>query len=171
MGIFFGVHGLSSFPNMISIFITSSSTPNYFFISPILFIVSGVILFISAPKLSHFMIEFSETEENSLHITASEKTTRIALLVLGIFIFAQSLPQLIQLSIDVGLYYTNIDEIPEHLRHTQQRWTYLIGPIVKLIISAVLIIGPDKIIGLIARYDQTFKRLESSNKTDAPDRK
>ena len=163
MGIYFGVSGLSSLPNMISIFYESSSSTNYFFISPVLFIVSGIVLIIYAPKLSHFMIEFSEAEENSFHITASEKTTRIAFLVLGVFIFSQSLPQFIQLSIDVGLYYSNIDEVPKHLRYVQQRWTYLIGPVVKLIIAAVLILGPDKIIGFIARYDQTFKRIESSN--------
>ena len=168
MGIYFGVLGLTSLPNITSIFIESSSSPKYFLISPLLLIVSGVVLVIFAPKLSHFVIEFSE-EENSLHITASEKTTRIAFLVLGVFIFAESLPQFIQISIDVGLYYSNIDEVPEHLRYVQQRWTYLIGPIVKLIISAVLIIGPDKIIGIIARYDQTFKRLESSNQRDGSD--
>ena len=114
-----------------------------------------------------FSPEFSF--ENGLHITASEKTTRIALLVLGIFIFAHSLPQLLQISIDVWLYYTNIDDIPKEVRKVQQRWTYLIGPIIKLIISAVLIIGPDKIIGFMARHDQTFKRLKSSNEADEAD--
>jgi hypothetical protein len=163
MGIYFGVLGLSSLPNMIAIFLESSSSQKYFLISPLFLIVSGVVLVIFAPKLSHFIIGFSETEETSFYITASEKTTRIALLVLGVFIFAQTLPQFIQISIDVGLYYSNIDEVPKHLRYVQPRWTYLIGPIVKLIISAVLIIGSDKIIGFIARYDQTFKRLKSSN--------
>lgn len=170
MGIYFGVFGLSSLPNMTSIFLESSNSPKYFLISPLLLIVSGVVLAIFAPRLSKFMIDFSEAEDNSFHITASEKTTRIALLVLGVFIFAQSLPQMIQLSIDVGLYYSKSDEIPEHLRYVQQRWTYLIGPVVKLIISAILIIGPDKIIGFISRYDQTFKRIKSSNQADSPDR-
>ena len=169
MGIYFGVLGLSSLPNMISIFFTSGDRPTYLFLSPALFIICGIVLIIYAPKLSRFMIDFSEAEENGLHITASEKTTRIALLVLGIFIFAHSLPQLLQISIDVWLYYTNIDDIPKEVRKVQQRWTYLIGPIIKLIISAVLIIGPDKIIGFMARHDQTFKRLKSSNEADEAD--
>jgi hypothetical protein len=76
-----------------------------------------------------------------------------------------------QISIDVGLYYSNIDEVPINIRYVQPRWTYLIGPIVKLIISAVLIMGPDKIIGFIARYDQTFKRLEPSDQRDGAKRK
>ena len=166
MGIYFGVLGLSALPNMTSIFLESPNSPKYFFISPLLLIVSGLVLVIFAPRLSHFMIDFSEAKDNSFHITTSEKTTRIALLVLGVFIFAQSLPQMIQISIDVGLYYSKSGEIPEHLRYVQKRWTYLIGPAVKLIISAVLIIGSDKIIDLIARYDQTFKRRESSNQRD-----
>ena len=171
MGIYFGVLGLSALPNMTSIFLESSSSPKYFLISPLFLVVSGVVLVIFAPKLSQFIIGFSEAEETSFHITASEKTTRIALLVLGVFILAQSLPQFIQISIDVGLYYSNTGKIPEHLRYVQQRWIYLIGPIVKLIISATLIIGPDKIIGFIARYDQTFKRIEPSNQRDGADRK
>jgi hypothetical protein len=171
MGIYFGVLGLSALPNMTSIFLESPNSPKFFLISPLFLIFSGVVLIICAPKLSHFIIEFSEAEQSAFHISASEKVTRISLLVLGIFIFAQSLPQFIQLSIDIGLYYSNIEEIPEHLRQTQHRWTYLIGPIIKLCISAVLIIGPDKIIGFIARYDQTFKRIESSNQRDGADRK
>ena len=51
-----------------------------------------------------------------------------------------------------------IDEIPRHLRTQQQRWTTLIGPAVKLVIGEVLIIGPDKIIGFIAKYDESFKK-------------
>ena len=162
MGIYFGVLGLTSVPTIISMF-TSSDGPIYFLLGPALYILSGVILIFYAPKLSRFMIDFSEAEENGLHITASEKTTRIALLVLGIFVFANSLPQLLQLTVDVWLYYANIDEVPKELRATQQRWTYLIGPCVKLIIAAVLIIGPDKIIGFLARHDQTFKRFKSSD--------
>jgi hypothetical protein len=169
MGIYFSVLGLSALPNMTSIFLESSNSPKYFLISPLFLVVSGVFLVILAPKLSRFIIEFSEAEEAGVQITASERTTRIALLVLGIFILAQSLPQFIQISIDVALYYSNTNEIPEHLRYVQQRWAYLIGPVVKLIISAILIIGPDKIIGVISRYDHTLKRIESSNQTDEPD--
>jgi hypothetical protein len=171
MGIYFGVMGISSLTNMASIFFDSSRSPAYLYISPIIFIISGVVLFGYAYKLSHFVIDFSEVEENSIHITASEKTTRIALLVLGIYLFSQALPQFIQSSINIGLYYSNINEIPEDVRHVQKRWIYLIGPIVKLIISTVLIIGPDKIIGLLARYDETFKRVEKSNKANSADTK
>lgn len=171
MGIYFGVLGISSLTNMASIFFDSSKSPTYLYISPILFIISGVVLFGYAPKLSHFIIDFSDAEENSLHITASEKTTRIALLVLGIYILSQALPQFIQSSINIGLYYSNINEIPEDVRYVQKRWIYLIGPIVKLIISTVLIIGPDKIIGLLARYDETFKRVKTSNKANSADTK
>ncbi len=156
---------------MVSIFFDSSKSPTYLYIGPIIFIISGVVLFGYAHKLSRFIIDFSEAEENSLHITASEKTTRIALLVLGIYIFSQAIPEFIQSTINIGLYYSNISEIPEDVRLVQKRWIYLIGPIVNLIISAVLIIGPDKIIGLLARYDDTFKRVKTSNKANSADTK
>ena len=171
MGIYFGVLGLTSLPTMTSMFLTSSDRPIYFLLGPSLYIICGIVLIFYAPRLSRFMIDFSEVEENGLHITTSEKTTRIALLVLGIFIFAQSLPQLLQLSIDVCLYYASIDEVPNHLRNMQQRWTNLIGPVIKLVIAAVLIIGPDKIIGFMARHDQTFRRFKSSTEADKADKK
>lgn len=126
MGIYFGILGLSALPNMAFIFLESSSSPKYFLISPLFLFISAIILVFFAPRLRLFIIGFSEMEETGFHITASEKTTRIALLVLGVFILAQSLPQFIQISIDVGLYYLNTDKVPEHLRYVQQRWTYLI---------------------------------------------
>jgi hypothetical protein len=53
---------------------------------------------------------------------------------------------------------SSIDEFPRHLRTQQQRWIILIGPAVKLVIGVVLIIDPDKIIGFIAKYDESFKK-------------
>jgi hypothetical protein len=163
LGIYFGVFGLSSLPNVISMFFEHSNLSAYFYISPIILITCGTILFIFASNISQYIIDFSEAEESGFHVTVSEQTTRIALLILGIFIFVQALPQLIQLSFDVGLYYINLDEIPEHLRSSQPRWTYLIGPLIKLIMGATLIIGPDKIISVLSRYDETFKKIKSSN--------
>jgi len=162
LGIYFGVFGLSSLPNVISMFIGTSSYSNYFYISPIILIVCGTILFVFAPNISQYIIEFSEAEETGFQITASEQTTRIALLILGIFIFVQSLPQLIQISFDVGLYYINLNESQGHLRTSQPQWTYLIGPLIKIVIGAILILGPDKIIGILSRYDETFKKIKSS---------
>jgi hypothetical protein len=170
LGIYFFILGLSSLPNVFSMFVESLSNISYFFISPIILIVSGFVLYIFAPGIGLHVIQFSEAEEGGLHISASEKTTRIALLVLGIFIFADALPQLIQTSFNVASYYQRIDEIPEHLREAQSRWTYIIGPFIKLIIGTVLIIGPDKVIGFLAKYDDQFKRLKSSNQTNAADR-
>lgn len=164
LGIYFGVLGLSSLPSIISMVTQSSgNTQSYFFIGPVIFIASGLILCIYAKKISRYIVEFSEAEKDEWHITVSEKTTRIALLVLGIYIFTQTLPQLIQLSIEVGLYYKNAAEIPKHLSSIQPRWTYLIGPILKLFISIVLIIGPDKIADLLSKYDDTFRKMNASN--------
>jgi hypothetical protein len=163
LGIYFGVFGLSSLPNVISMFFEASNFSAYFYISPIILIACGSILFIFASKISQYIVAFSEADEGGRPITVSEQTTRIALLILGIFIFAQALPQLIQVSFDVGLYYINFDEIPNHLRSSQPRWTYLIGPLMKFIIGVILILGPDKIVGILSRYDETFKRLRSSN--------
>jgi hypothetical protein len=163
LGIYFVVLGLSSLPSVIAVFSQTSNTELFYYIGPFVFIASGLILFVFANSFSTFIIEFSEAEENDIQITASEKTARIAFIILGIFIFSQALPQLIQVTINVGLYYIRIDELPKHLRGQQPRWTILIGPTIKLFIGVVLIIGSDKIIGFIAKYDDTFKRIKSSN--------
>ena len=81
-----------------------------------MYFVAGSILFISAKRISTYILEFSETDDDSIQITATEQTARIAFIFLGIFIFSHALPQLIQLATDVGLYYVRIDEIPKHLR-------------------------------------------------------
>jgi len=144
-------------------FFKASNFSAYFHISPIVFIVCGSILLIFASKISQYIVTFSEADEGGRHITVSEQTTRIALLVLGIFVLAEALPQLTQICFDVGLYYINFNEIPEHLRSTQPRWVYLVGPLMKFIIGVILILGPDKIIGILSKYDETVKRLRSYN--------
>ena len=164
LSIYLGVIGLSSLPHVSSIFIESDYSPIYIAISPFIFIICSLVLYFKAPKISLFIIDFGNAQEDNIQISASEKTARIALLVVGVFIFVEALPQLIQLSIDVGLYYKDIEKIPKDLRTVQNRWTYLIGPVIKLIISAILIIGPDKAIGVLSKYDSTFKRIQTSNK-------
>jgi hypothetical protein len=158
LGLYFFVLGLGALPGVISMFLRLSQTESYFFIGPMLYLISGVILFVFAPRISSFIIPFSGAREDGLPSGASEQTARIAFIVLGIFIFAQALPQLLQLAIDIGLYYVKMNEIPKHLRAQQKSWTILIGPGIKLAIATVLIIGPDKITGFIAKYDASFKR-------------
>jgi hypothetical protein len=164
LSIYLGAIGLSSLPHVSSIFVESDHSPIYIAITPFILISCSLVLYFKAPRISLFIVDFGSAQEENIQISASEKTARIALLVLGVFIFVNSLPQLIQLSIDVGLYYKDIDKIPKDLRIVQNRWTYLIGPVIKLIFSGILIIGPDKVIGVLSKYDATFERIESSNK-------
>ena len=160
LGIYFFVLGLASLPGIITISFQTANRDIFYIVGPIIYLISGLILFIFAPRISRFIVKFSETEKEGFRITDYEKTARIAFLVLGIFIFAQALPHLIQLSIDVRLYYSRLDEIPKHLRGQQAKWTTIIGPAVKLMISIILIIGPDKIIGLISKFDHSFKKIK-----------
>jgi len=162
LGIYFFVVGLSSLFSVLSVILQSTESKPYFSIGPFMYIVAGSILFAFAKRISTYILEFSEADDDDIQIMATEQTARIAFIILGIFIFSHALPQLVQLALDVGLYYVRIDEIPKHLREQQHRWTTLIGPGVKLLIASVLIIGPDKIIGFIAQYDETFKNLKAS---------
>jgi len=165
LSIYMGVISLSSLPHISSIFVESfDGAPIYIVFTPIIFIICSLVLFFYSPKISHFIIEFSNAEEENVYISPSEKTARIAFLVLGVFIFVNALPQFIQVSIDVGLYYKDLAKIPDDIRQVQNRWTYLIGPVIKIILSIVLIVGPDKVVGILSKYDSTFKRMESSNK-------
>lgn len=164
LGIYFGVMGISALPGIIPMFFgASSSTPSYFFISPIILIVSGLVLVIYAHKIGRHIVAFSEAEEDGLHVPASGQSARIALFILGIFIFTQTLPQLVQICFDVGLYYKNIGDVPRTVRANAHRWTYLIGPMLKLVIAFVLILGPDKVIGFLSKYDETLKKMKSSD--------
>jgi len=166
LGIWFVVMGLGSLSSFTAIFLESSDGRIHLFVAPFIYTVSGLVLYVYAPKLCHFIVEFGEAEPENVEITISEKTTRIALLILGIYIFAQTLPQFIWTSIDVGLYYRSLEGTSVHLVDPQHRWTHVIGPFLKLIIAAVLIIGPDKVVGVLARYDETFKRVKSSDRSN-----
>jgi hypothetical protein len=163
LGIYFFVIGISSLSSALAVILQSGDSKPYFSIGPIMYIVAGSILFVSAKRISIYILEFSETDDDNIQIMATEQTARIAFIILGIFIFSHALPQLVQLALDVGLYYVRFDEIPKHLREQQHRWTIIIAPVVKLLIAMVLIIGPDKIIGFIAKYDETFKNLKASS--------
>ncbi|MCP4110907.1 MAG: hypothetical protein GY749_36200 [Desulfobacteraceae bacterium] len=162
LSIYFVVTGFSSISNVIPIIIASPQPFFSFIIGPFTLIICGFVLYIFAPGFSLFIIEFSNAEDDDFHITESEKTTRIALLILGFFIFAQALPQVIQASVEAGLYYKHINKIADSLREDQHKWTYLIGPFVNLIIGIVLIIGPDKLLTFLPRYDESFKKIKKA---------
>ena len=166
LGIFIGVMGLSFIPHLASsLFLEHHSADLPFYLSPFIYLICGGVLLIFAPRISHFIIQFSEAEEDDIQITASENTTRIALLVLGVYLLAGSLPQLIQVSAHLFIFYNKYNEIEKHVRGPHDEWTLIIGPFLKLIISTILIIGPDKVTGILAKYDKTFKKIKTSNKS------
>lgn len=80
-----------------------------------------------------------------------------------------SFPNALQVSVSVGLSYSDIDKIPRAMRYLPRYWSYLIGPVIKFVISIVLIIGPDKVIGLLSRFDRTFKRVGTPENTNDDD--
>lgn len=78
LGIYFFVSGLSSLPSVISMSMQGGSSELYYLIGPLVYIASGLILFVFAYSISTFIVEFSDAEEDEIQITASEKTARIA---------------------------------------------------------------------------------------------
>ena len=156
IGIYILISGISSLPNMFSMVINSSFSQGYILASPILYIAIGVALYILAPKLSKYIIEFSDAEESSVSISANEKTARIALLVLGFYIFSRALPQFIQVGIDIGMSYQRMAEVSQTLKWYEHKWFYIVPPFVQIAIAALLIVGPDKIIEFSSRFDDNF---------------
>lgn len=175
MGIYIGALGLNQLSGVLSMVLEGRGgiTSYSFGLGGAILIIFGLVLVIYAPKLRHFVVRSDADGESTTHVSASERTAKIALSILGIFILAESLPELTQRSISVGLYYASIEEIPRSLRYGPyaHAWTNLIGPSIRLAISAVLIMGPDRIVGYIARYDQTVRRLKSSENTNSADMK
>ncbi len=157
LGIFITVQGFTLLPSIASMFMPFGGL-NLF--SPFVYLLCGIALLIYAPKLSKYIIELNDSDNNDLQISSSETTARIAFIILGIYIFTYAVPQLIHLSVDVVLYYIKINEIPENVREVQNKWTILIGPIIKLVLSFILIIGPGKVVDFISIYDDTFKKMK-----------
>ncbi|MEA1876812.1 MAG: hypothetical protein U9N86_08095, partial [Bacteroidota bacterium] len=55
LGIFFGVMGLSYLPHLATLFKKSHTADLAFYLSPLIYIICGSVLFIYAPKISHFI--------------------------------------------------------------------------------------------------------------------
>lgn len=148
--------GLQLLPNAIYNFIEVSEYTLYVLLSPIILFISGVIILVSSPKLSFYIASFSEAEEGGMEITASEKTMRIVLIVMGIYFFAGALPQFAQKFTNMSLFYKE--------QQSLAMWVYLIDPILSLIVAAVLIIYPDKIAALTLRNDVVLDKTKDEQK-------
>ena len=116
LGIYFLVWGLSSLFSVVSVILQSAEPQHYYPAGTFLYVIAGLILLLAAKPISSFIIGFSEADENNVQIVATEQSARLAFIILGIYIFAYSLPHLIQISIDVGIYYAKIDEIPKSIK-------------------------------------------------------
>ncbi len=169
LGIYIIVTGTSSLPNAFSVFFDGSFTHGYLIISPFIYIIAGVVLYVYAPKLRFYVINFSEAEDDEFKISIHERTGRIACIILGIYIFAYAVPDIIQLSIEAGAFYQRINEISQAAKWYEHRWFYILPSVVELVIGAALIVGSDKIIAFISKFDDTFKRLNTSNKANSGD--
>ncbi|MGD8836799.1 MAG: hypothetical protein PVJ19_17790 [Desulfobacteraceae bacterium] len=169
LGIYIIVTGISSLPNAFSVFFDGSFSHGYLIVSPLIYIISGIVLYTYAPKLRSYVINFSESENDEFKITIHEKTARIACIILGLYIFAYAVPEIIQLSIEAGAFYHRMSDISQSAKWYEHRWLHILPSVVELIIAAVLIIGSDKVIEFISKFDDTFKKLDASNKANSGD--
>lgn len=160
LGIYILVIGLGSLFSQLG-WTAGDATAKLMVLGPVFYIMAGGGLIGMAPRLSTYILVMSEPDEG-FELPLTERTTRTALLIMGIYIFTITLPHLVQLAFDTGLYYKNAGETPSHLREADYRWVYLIGPTLKLLLSIGLILGPDKVLGLLSRYDVSFKKLTAS---------
>ncbi len=163
LGIYIIVTGISSLSNIFPFFFDGSFSQGYLFISPLIYIIVGTVLYIYAPKFRSYVIDFSEAEENEIKITVHEKTARMAFILLGFYISAYAVPDIIQFSIEAVAFYQRMNEISQSTKWYEHRFYLIIPSIVELIIAAVLIIGSDKIIVFLSKFDDTFKNMDSSN--------
>jgi hypothetical protein len=72
LGIYFFVLGLSSLSSVLSVILQSTDSKPYISISPFMYIVAGSILFASAKRISTYILEFSETDDDITQIVATK---------------------------------------------------------------------------------------------------
>lgn len=169
LGIYIFVTGTASLSDGISVLREPLSNLIYVLLNPIIYMVIGFVLFLKAPNLCHYIIEFSDADKENLKISANEQTARIALLVLGFYVFTYSIPYFIDESLKTLIYYQRMKGISSAGRGRDLMWISIVPPIAEMLIGAVLIIGPDKVIRFIARFDDTFQRQSTSNKANSGD--
>jgi hypothetical protein len=163
LGIYFIITGTSSLPNALSVFFDGSLTHGFLIVSPFIHIIAGIVLYFFAPKLRSYVINFSEAENDEFKTTIHEKTVRIACIILGLYIFAYAVPDIIQLSLEAAAFHQRMNDISQATKWYENRWFYILPAVAELVIGAVLIIGSDKVIEFISKFDDTFKKLSTSN--------
>jgi hypothetical protein len=164
LGIYLFIIGLSAIGNVLSFALQDVQNNSFYHLGPAIYLFSGAILFLSAKGISKYIVDFSEADDDNFQVAPAEQTTRVALLIIGIFVFVNALPQVINLAVEVAINRWQMNDVPEYMRAQKHQWTTLIGPGLKLLISIGLIIGPDKVTGFLGRYDETFKKLMPSDK-------
>lgn len=155
LGIYFVVTGLSSLPSFI---VSIPPLGGTFVLSPLCYIVSGLVLGFFAPRLSVFFTEFSTAQDGPEKITPFEKWGRLCLLILGVYILAKSFPAFIQFAVVTALLFSEAQQTGDPRFSLTHKLAYLIGPTLNMAIAVYLILGPDKIMAFLAKHDRTLKK-------------
>ena len=161
MGIFFLLLGLTNIPHLIQELTEPRNLQWSFFVSPVLNILCGVILFFKARSFSLFITE-GDTESD-VHFTPRSNTVRIALMVLGVYVLSNAIPHFFQIFANALAYHLEISSVPKHLRQIQQHFIYVVSPTIKIIIGLWLVFGTKGIVKLLGKFDNTFKEIDESN--------
>lgn len=168
MGIYFLLMGLINLPHLLSCLTEPEMSHWDFFVSPLLFFVCGIILFLKAHSFSRFIIDVDQEKEADIQFSPTYNTNRVALQVLGFYILAQAIPAFFQILANAALYHYNISTIPEYLRQKQQHFIYIVGPTIEMAIGIWFVLGSKTLIRILGRFDSTIRKIEPSNKEDAP---
>jgi hypothetical protein len=163
IGIFYFIAGLTFFPVLIEDLTTRRTSQWSFCIAPLFELLIGAVLYFKAQNFVNLLIDCSDENDIAKSINTSNKTARIALMVLGFYILANAIPHFFQILVNTIAYNLEISTIPEHLRQIQQHWRFIVEPTLKIIISLWLILGNKGFVKLLGKFDNTFNEMDKSN--------
>lgn len=156
LGIYLFLAGLSTFSGLIVNIFEPVSERWDFFVAPIPFLVGGAFLYLKAPFLSRFILNYDVLNENNNSSVRSDEIIYIALQIMGIYILANALPPFFDIFVNSVAYSIRITAVPESIRMKKQSWSYIVDPSIRIVIGLFLLFGKNNIIKFIKKTRRTY---------------
>ncbi len=157
LGIYFIITGLSGFPTTLGMSGQDGIGNLNFILSLLILITTGLVLFIKAEKISHFLLG---SESGSIEkIEISEGFQEAALRLIGIYILITTIPSLVHLfgQIIQILYFTS--DIPKYLQDRPLPIVHLISQSIRFLLGLYVTLGPSSVFKILQRFDKSIEKM------------
>lgn len=147
IGMSFGMNGLSGLDNWSLHF------------GVMVFLLSGPLLIFKANAISVLILPPDEIELEKFELT--ENSQKAILRIMGIYVATFAIPSLVHITgqiIESGFWGKNI---PDYMKNSPSYIVPFISQLVRFLIGLFLALGPNSIIKVLSRFDETIEKMST----------